>query len=217
MCRRARPCWSTPRPGGVGMAAVEIGKILGATVIRDLPAARAQDGLRPGNTGARSRDRLPGERLSREEVLKAHPAAAGVDRVYDPVGGDCLRPVAALPRGRGAAFCPIGFAGGTIPQIPANILLVKVDRRDGLQTTATTVGWSPHDARFRAGQADLRPGWSASAAGARRALLPAACRSHPTGSTRRRRRCRHCSKRKRHRPGCRYDGMILDVLREGDP
>jgi NADPH2:quinone reductase len=70
----------------------------------------------------------------------------GVDRVYDPVGGDVfaqsLRCMAVESR-----ICPIGFAGGTIPQIPANILLVKTIAVTGFNY-GYYVGWSPHDARF---------------------------------------------------------------------
>ena len=74
----------------------------------------------------------------------------GVDRVYDPVGGEVfaqsLRCMAVEGR-----ICPIGFAGGTIPQIPANILLVKTIAVTGFNY-GYYVGWSPHDARFE--QAD---------------------------------------------------------------
>jgi NADPH2:quinone reductase len=70
----------------------------------------------------------------------------GVDRVYDPVGGDIftqsLRCMAVESR-----ICPIGFASGTIPQVPANILLVKTIAVTGLNY-GYYVGWSPHDARF---------------------------------------------------------------------
>ncbi|WP_289085677.1 zinc-binding dehydrogenase, partial [uncultured Sulfitobacter sp.] len=59
----------------------------------------------------------------REEVL-ALTDGIGANIIYDPVGGDVftesLRCIA--PEGR---IMPVGFAGGTIQQIPANILLVK--------------------------------------------------------------------------------------------
>src|SRR5262249_31860110 len=85
----------------------------------------------------------------REEVLKLTDRR-GVDRVYDPVGGEVftqsLRCMAVEGR-----ICPIGFAGGTIPQVPANILLVKTIAVTGFNY-GYYVGWSPHDARFE--QAD---------------------------------------------------------------
>jgi NADPH2:quinone reductase len=81
----------------------------------------------------------------REEVLKL-TGGRGVDRIYDPVGGDVfnksLRCLAVEGR-----ICPIGFAGGTIPQIPANLLLVKSIAVMGFNY-GYYVGWSPHDARF---------------------------------------------------------------------
>ncbi len=81
----------------------------------------------------------------REEVLKL-TNGRGVDRIYDPVGGEVfaqsLRCLAVEGR-----ICPIGFASGTIPQIPANILLVKSIAVMGFNY-GYYVGWSPHDARF---------------------------------------------------------------------
>jgi NADPH2:quinone reductase len=81
----------------------------------------------------------------REEVLKL-TSGRGVDRVYDPVGGDIftqsLRCMAVEGR-----ICPIGFAGGTIPQVLANILLVKSIAVTGFNY-GYYAGWSPHDARF---------------------------------------------------------------------
>jgi NADPH2:quinone reductase len=113
--------------GGVGMAAVEIGKILGATVIATAGGARKTAFAR-----AHGADHVIDYTAAdfREEVLKL-TNGRGVDRVYDPVGGDVfaqsLRCMAVEGR-----ICPIGFAGGTIPSIPANILLVK---------TIAVTGW----------------------------------------------------------------------------
>ncbi|MBS0548929.1 MAG: NADPH:quinone oxidoreductase family protein [Proteobacteria bacterium] len=128
--------------GGVGMAAVEIGKILGATVIATAGGARKTVFARE-----RGADHVIDYTTQdfREEVLKI-TNGRGVDRVYDPVGGDVfaqsLRCMAVEGR-----ICPIGFAGGTIPQIPANILLVKSIAAMGFNY-GYYVGWSPHDARF---------------------------------------------------------------------
>ena len=128
--------------GGVGMAAVEIGKILGATVIATAGGARKTEFAK-----AHGADHVIDYTATdfREEVLKL-TNGRGVDRVYDPVGGDVftqsLRCMAVEGR-----ICPIGFAGGTIPQIPANILLVKNLAVTGFNY-GYYVGWSPHDARF---------------------------------------------------------------------
>jgi NADPH:quinone reductase len=128
--------------GGVGMAAVEIGKILGATVIATAGGARK---------AAFAREHGADHAIDyaatdfRDEVLRI-TGGRGVDRVYDPVGGDVfaqsLRCMAVEGR-----ICPIGFAGGTIPQIPANLLLVKSIAVMGFNY-GYYAGWSPHDARF---------------------------------------------------------------------
>jgi len=128
--------------GGVGMAAVEIGKILGATVIATAGGAR-----KTAFAQAHGADHVIDYRATdfRAEVLKLTDGR-GVDRVYDPVGGDIfsqsLRCLAVEGR-----ICPVGFAGGTIPQVPANILLVKSIAVMGFNY-GYYVGWSPHDARF---------------------------------------------------------------------
>jgi NADPH2:quinone reductase len=128
--------------GGVGMAAVEIGKILGTTVIATAGGAR-----KTAFAKAHGADHVIDYSTTdfREEVLKL-TAGRGADRVYDPVGGEVfaqsLRCLAVEGR-----ICPIGFAGGAIPQIPANILLVKSIAVVGFNY-GYYVGWSPHDARF---------------------------------------------------------------------
>ena len=128
--------------GGVGMAAVEIGKILGATVIATAGGAR-----KTAFAKAHGADHVIDYSSTdfREHVLKL-TGGRGVDRVYDPVGGEVfaqsLRCMAV-----GGRICPIGFASGTIPQVPANILLVKTLAVTGFNY-GYYVGWSPHDARF---------------------------------------------------------------------
>ena len=135
--------------GGVGMAAVEIGKILGATVIATAGGAR-----KAAFAKAHGADHVVDYGTSdfRAEVLKL-TGCRGVDRIYDPVGGEifaqslrCL-----VVEGR---ICPIGFASGTIPQIPANILLVKSIAVMGFNY-GYYVGWSPHDARFEQAERTL--------------------------------------------------------------
>jgi NADPH2:quinone reductase len=128
--------------GGVGMAAVEIGKILGATVIATAGGARKMAFAK-----AHGADHVIDYTIAdfRDEVLKL-TNGRGVDRVFDPVGGEVfnqsLRCMAVEGR-----ICPIGFAGGVIPQVPANILLIKTLAVTGFNY-GYYVGWSPHDARF---------------------------------------------------------------------
>jgi NADPH2:quinone reductase len=107
----------TGAAGGVGLTAVEIGKRLGARVIA---CARGADRL--AVAAAAGADHLIDSDTAdlRAEVR----ALGGADVVYDPVGGDTFTAAlrATNPEGR---LIPIGFAGGGVPQIPANILLVK--------------------------------------------------------------------------------------------
>lgn len=109
--------------GGVGLTAVEIGKALGAKVIatagghEKLAIAREH--------GADFTIDYKNEDIrERVKAICAQLGRKGVDVVYDPVGGACfeasLRCVAW-----GARLVVVGFAGGQVPQIPANILLVK--------------------------------------------------------------------------------------------
>jgi len=103
--------------GGVGLAAVEIGKRLGARVIA---SARGADRLEVAR--AAGADHLIDSEAP--DLRGALKALGGVDVVCDTVGGpafiEALR--ATRPEGR---LLTIGFAGGEVPQIPANLLLVK--------------------------------------------------------------------------------------------
>ena len=103
--------------GGVGLTAVEIGKLLGARVIA---CARGADKL--GIARKMGADHLIDTDTSdlREEVK----ALGGADVVYDPVGGDLFKAAfrACNPEAR---ILPIGVASGDVPKIPANHLLVK--------------------------------------------------------------------------------------------
>ena len=107
----------TGAAGGVGLTAVEIGKRLGARVI----------------ASARGAARLEVARAAGAEVLidSDDPdlkdrlrAEGGVDVVYDVVGGPAFDAAlrACKPDGR---LLAIGFASGEVPQVPANLLLVK--------------------------------------------------------------------------------------------
>ena len=103
--------------GGVGLTAVEIGKAMGATVIA---VARGQDKLAVAK--AAGADHLIDSQT--DDIKAAVKALGGADVVYDPVGGDAFK--AALGAcNREARVIVIGFASGDVPQLPANILLVK--------------------------------------------------------------------------------------------
>lgn len=106
--------------GGSGLTGIEVGKAMGATVIASAGGADKLAAAR--EAGADHLIDYRSEDL-RTKVL-ALTDGRGADVIYDPVGGAAfdasMRCIA--PEGR---LIPMGFASGVIPQIPANILLVK--------------------------------------------------------------------------------------------
>ena len=106
----------TGAAGGVGLTAVEVGKLMGATVI-----AQARGAEKLAVAQAAGADHLIDASEDLRETVKA---LGGADVVYDAIGGDVFKAAfrATNPEGR---LLPIGFAGGEVPQIPANHLLVK--------------------------------------------------------------------------------------------
>jgi NADPH2:quinone reductase len=113
--------------GGVGTAAVQLGALLGATVTavassdEKLEAAKACGATRlinhrSGDLRQALRDALPG----------------GADVVVDPVGGDLSEPALRAVHW-GGRFVTVGFASGTIPRIPLNLVLLKGVRVLGFQ------------------------------------------------------------------------------------
>jgi len=107
----------TGAAGGVGLTAVEIGKRLGARVI-----ASARGAERLGVAKAAGADVLVDS--DAPDLRDALRALGGVDVVYDAVGGPAFDAAlrACKPDGR---LLAIGFASGQVPQVPANLLLVK--------------------------------------------------------------------------------------------
>lgn len=106
--------------GGVGLAAVELGKLLGARVIA---AASSADKLE----AARRHGADEGIDYSREDLrekIKTLTGGRGVDVVYDPVGGDFAEP-ALRSTGWNGRYLVVGFAAGAIPKIPLNLPLLK--------------------------------------------------------------------------------------------
>jgi len=106
--------------GGVGLAAVEIGKVMGARVIA---AASSDDKLATCREhGADELINYTSEDLRGR--IKALTDGRGVDVVYDPVGGDYSEPALRSMAWRGR-FLVVGFAAGAIPNIPLNLPLLK--------------------------------------------------------------------------------------------
>jgi NADPH2:quinone reductase len=106
--------------GGVGIAACELGALLGARVIA---AASTDDKL----AFCREHGATEGINYAREELkdrIKALTSGNGVDVVYDPVGGS-LAEVALRGTAWKGRYLVIGFASGEIPKIPLNLVLLK--------------------------------------------------------------------------------------------
>ena len=106
--------------GGAGLAAVEVGKALGARVIAT--AGGAEKCAIAAEHGA---DRtVDTRREDLREAVKALTDQRGADVVYDPVGGD-LFDVSLRCTAWSGRIVTLGFASGRVPEIPANILMVK--------------------------------------------------------------------------------------------
>jgi NADPH:quinone reductase len=106
--------------GGVGIAAIEIGKAVGARVIA---CASADDKLAVCREhGADDTINYATEDL--RDRIKQLTGGAGVDVVYDPVGGPYTEPALRSLAWRGRLLV-VGFAAGDIPKIPLNLTLLK--------------------------------------------------------------------------------------------
>ncbi|MEL6582847.1 MAG: NADPH:quinone oxidoreductase family protein [Pseudomonadota bacterium] len=103
--------------GGVGLTAVEVGKLMGARVIA---AARGADKLAVAKAAGADELIDTASADLRAEVK----ALGGADVVWDPVGGDLFTEALRATK-QGGRILPLGFASGTVPQVPANIILVK--------------------------------------------------------------------------------------------
>jgi NADPH:quinone reductase len=106
--------------GGVGLAAVEIGKLLGARVIA---CASSEEKLEICRThGADEAINYAVEDLRQRAGELTH--GQGADVIYDPVGGPYTEPALRAIAWRGR-FLVVGFAAGDIPKIPLNLPLLK--------------------------------------------------------------------------------------------
>lgn len=106
--------------GGVGLAAIEIGKAMGARVIAAASSAEKLEVAR--QAGADELINYQDEDV--RERLKTLTKGQGVDVVIDPVGGDLFETVFRSIAWNGRMLV-IGFASGTIPSLPANLPLLK--------------------------------------------------------------------------------------------
>jgi NADPH:quinone reductase len=106
--------------GGVGLAAVEIGKVMGARVI----AAASTDEKLEVCKQHGADELLNYTTQDLRERVKELTDGEGVDVVYDPVGGNYSE-VALRGMAWGGRFLVIGFTAGEIPRIPLNLTLLK--------------------------------------------------------------------------------------------
>jgi NADPH2:quinone reductase len=106
--------------GGVGLAAIELGKKLGARVIAAASTAEKLAVCR--EHGADELINYEGEDL--RERLKEITDGKGVDVIYDPVGGKYAE-LALRGIGWKGRYLVVGFAAGDIPKIPLNLPLLK--------------------------------------------------------------------------------------------
>ena len=106
--------------GGVGLAAIEIGKIMGARVIACASSAEKLDFARAH--GADETVNYASEDL--RGALKRLGGERGIDVIYDPVGGPYAEP-AVRSLGWEGRYLVIGFAAGEIPKLPLNLVLLK--------------------------------------------------------------------------------------------
>jgi NADPH:quinone reductase len=106
--------------GGVGLAAVELGRIAGARVIA---AASSEDKLAAAREHGADVS-INTATTDLREAIKAATGGRGADVIYDPVGGRLTESALRSLSWRGRLLI-VGFAEGTIPQLPANQLLIK--------------------------------------------------------------------------------------------
>jgi len=106
--------------GGVGTAAIQIGKAVGARVI----AAASSDEKCALCREIGADETINYTSANLRDALKAMTGGKGPDVVYDPVGGDLAEPVFRSIAWRGR-YLVVGFAQGGIPSLPLNLALLK--------------------------------------------------------------------------------------------
>ncbi len=106
--------------GGVGLAAIEIGKALGARVIAAASSAEKLEVCRAHGADVL----IDYAKEDLREALKAATGGKGPDVIYDPVGGPYTEPALRSIAWRGRHLV-IGFAAGEIPKLPWNLMLLK--------------------------------------------------------------------------------------------
>lgn len=106
--------------GGAGLAAVEVGALLGAHVV----ACASSPGKLALARGHGAQEEIDYATDDIRAALKRVTDGRGVDVLYDTVGGEWAQP-ALRSMAWGGRYLVVGFAGGDIPKIPLNLLLLK--------------------------------------------------------------------------------------------
>ncbi|MEX6500889.1 NADPH:quinone oxidoreductase family protein [Pseudomonas zhanjiangensis] len=106
--------------GGVGLAAVEIGKAMGARVIAAASSAEKLEVAR----AAGADELINYSDSSLKDEVKRLTGGQGADVIYDPVGGD-LFDAAVRSIAWNGRLLVVGFASGRIPELPVNLALLK--------------------------------------------------------------------------------------------
>jgi NADPH2:quinone reductase len=132
MCRAGEIVLVNGAAGGVGLAAVQIAKALGATVIASVSSKEKGELAKRSGADHVVLTNAPDLRESFRRQIHDAIGKGGVDLIIDPVGGDVfdasLRAIAWSGR-----LVVVGFAEGRIPEIKAGYLLVKNIALIGLQ------------------------------------------------------------------------------------
>ncbi len=106
--------------GGVGLAAVEIGKAMGARVIAAASSAAKLEVARQAGAD----ELIDYSTQSLKDEVKRLTNGQGADVIYDPVGGDLFDQAARSIAWNGRLLV-VGFASGRIPELPVNLMLLK--------------------------------------------------------------------------------------------
>lgn len=125
--------------GGIGLAAIDVATALGARVIAAASSAEKLDAALAA--GASEVINYTTEDL---KVQAKALSGGGVDVVVDPVGGELAEP-ALRATGWNGRFLVLGFAGGAIPKLPANLVLLN-------NRTVIGVDWGAWTSREPGGQ-----------------------------------------------------------------
>lgn len=122
--------------GGVGLAAVDLGKAMGARVI-----AAASSATKLAQCRTMGADALINyDTQDMKEQVRILTNGAGADVIYDPVGGNYAETALRTSAWKGR-YLVVGFANGVIPRIPLNLTLLK-----GCEIVG--VDWGQFSARF---------------------------------------------------------------------